>query len=191
MIRIRGAIPDRRALFDVAAAGPLAGFCVALPLMVIGLLGARPIPRGIAEEGVEFGSPLLSAAIERLVHGDVDLAVGSIYLAGWFGMLVTSLNLFPAGQLDGGHAAYALSASLHRRLARTTIVALAALVIAQTILDRALSAYTLWCAVLIFMRDRHPPLRDELTPLDPRRRLLAAVLLLVFVLSFIPVPIRW
>ncbi len=191
VIRIRGRIPDRRALLDVAAAGPLAGFCVALPLTGIGLLCARPIPPSLAEGGVEFGSPLVSAALERLLYGGADLAVGSVYLAGWFGMLVTSLNLFPAGQLDGGHAVYALSASLHRRMAWTTIAALFAFVVVRTILDRALSAYTLWCVILILMRDRHPRLSDEIVTLDPRRRLVAWLLLAVFLLSFIPVPIRW
>jgi membrane-associated protease RseP (regulator of RpoE activity) len=189
VIRIRGVIPDRRALFDVAAAGPLAGFAVSLPILVWGVLRATPLPAPPAAGGLVFGSPLLSTAIERLFFGGADLSVGSVYIAGWFGMLVTSMNLFPVGQLDGGHAVYALSGRVHRFLARATLLAVIALVVVQTILYRTLSAYTFWCVVLLLMRDRHPRLADELTPLDPVRRLGVALLLLIFIVSFIPVPL--
>lgn len=189
VIRIRGVIPDRKALFDVAAAGPLAGFAVSFPILVWGLFHATPLPPTQAGGALYFGSPLLSMAIEKLFFGGADLNVGSVYIAGWFGMLVTSMNLFPVGQLDGGHAVYALSRPLHRLLARFTVVAVIVLVVVQTILYRTLSAYTLWCAVLLLLRDRHPRLADEVTPLDRGRRLGVALLLLLFVLSFIPVPL--
>jgi membrane-associated protease RseP (regulator of RpoE activity) len=136
-----------------------------------------------------FGSPLLSMALEKLFFGGADLSVGSVYIAGWFGMLVTSMNLFPVGQLDGGHAVYALSGRLHRLLARSTLVAVIVLVVVQTVLYRTLSAYTLWCVVLLLMRDRHPRLADEDLPLDRGRRLGVALLLLLFVVAFIPVPL--
>jgi membrane-associated protease RseP (regulator of RpoE activity) len=189
VIRIRGVIPDRRALFDVAAAGPLAGFAVSLPILVWGLLHATPLPPAQAGGAMYFGSPLLSMALEKLFFGGADLSVGSVYIAGWFGMLVTSMNLFPVGQLDGGHAVYALSGRLHRLLARSTLVAVIVLVVVQTVLYRTLSAYTLWCVVLLLMRDRHPKLADEDLPLGRGRRLGVALLLLLFVVSFIPVPL--
>ncbi len=189
VIRIRGVIPDRKALFDVAAAGPLAGFAVSLPVLIWGLLRATPMPAGSVEGGISFGSPLLVVAIEKLFFGEADLGVDSVYIAGWFGMFVTSLNLFPVGQLDGGHAAYALSRRVHRLVARGTLLAAIVFVVAQTILYRSLSAYTVWCVVLVLMRDRHPRLWDEVTPLDPARRLGVLLLLIVFVLSFIPLPL--
>ncbi len=189
VIRIRGVIPDRKALFDVAAAGPLAGFAVALPVLIWGILRATPLPPSEPEGGLFFGSSLLSIALEKLFFGGADLSVGSVYVAGWFGMLVTSMNLFPVGQLDGGHAVYALSRPAHRLLARGTMLALILFVVVQTILYRTLSAYTVWCVVLLLMRDRHPRLGDEIAPLDPLRRLGVAVLLVLFVVSFIPVPL--
>ncbi|MBZ5640529.1 MAG: site-2 protease family protein [Acidobacteriia bacterium] len=189
VIRIRGVIPDRKALFDVAAAGPLAGFSVALPILIWGLLRATPVSGGIPPGAAAFGSPLLSLAIGHFLFGGADLSIDSIYIAGWFGMLITSMNLFPVGQLDGGHAVYALSRRWHRLLARGTLVTLIALVAVQTILYRTLSAYTLWCVVLLLMRDRHPRLEDEITPLGPGRRLGLALLLLIFLICFIPVPL--
>jgi membrane-associated protease RseP (regulator of RpoE activity) len=189
VIRIRGVIPNRRALFDVAAAGPIAGFVVAVPILIWGLVRAAPVSVPVSGPGIYFGSPLLSMLLERLFFGGSDLNVDSVFVAGWFGILVTSMNLFPVGQLDGGHAAYALSKKLHRNLARWTMIGMIGLVVVETALYRALSAYTLWCVVLILMRDRHPRLADEVTPLDPLRRLGVWLLLVIFILSFIPVPI--
>jgi len=189
VIRIRGVIPNRKALFDVAAAGPLAGFAVALPILVWGVLRATPLSVLPSEEGFFFGASLLSTALGRLCHGDADLGVDSVYVAGWFGMLVTSMNLFPVGQLDGGHAAYTLSRRVHSLLARGTIVAMIALVAGQWILYGGIPPYTLWCVVLLLMRDRHPRLGDEVVPLDRKRRLGVALLFLIFVLSFIPLPL--
>lgn len=189
VIRIRGLIPNRKALFDVAAAGPLAGFAVSVPVLIWGVLRATPLPEAPAEGGLYFGSSLLSLAIGRFFFGGADLGVGSVYIAGWFGMLVTSMNLFPVGQLDGGHAMYALSRRIHAILARGTLVAAIALVVVQTLLYRRISAYTLWCVVLLLMRDRHPRLGDEITPLDPARRLGVVALVVVFVLTFIPLPL--
>ena len=189
VIRIRGMIPDRKALFDVAAAGPLAGFAVSLPVLIWGLFRATPLPAGSVEGGISFGSPLLVVAVEKLFFGGADLSIDSVYIAGWFGMFVTSLNLFPVGQLDGGHAVYALSRRVHRLVARGTLLAAIVFVVAQTILYTTLSAYTVWCVVLLLMRDRHPRLWDEVTPLDPARRLGVLLLLIVFVVSFIPLPL--
>lgn len=190
LIRIRSAIPDRRALFDVAAAGPIAGFAVALPVLVAGLVQARPSAESPGAGDMLLGSPLLADLLGRALHGTADLNVRSLYGAGWVGMLVTSMNLFPVGQLDGGHAAYAVARSLHRVLSRLTLVALAALVIWQTWSERAPSVYTVWFVVLLFLRDRHPRLADEEPPLGTGRKIVAVVLAVLFVLSFIPLPIR-
>ncbi len=191
VIRIRGVIPDRKALFDVAAAGPIAGFVVAIPILILGILLSKPVTSPSAGEGtVYLGSPLLLALVGRWAFGDLDLLrVGSVFVAGWFGMLVTSMNLFPVGQLDGGHAIYALSRPAHRVLARATILALIGMIALQLLAYREVPAYTAWCAVLLWMRDRHPRLADEATPLDLPRRLAVLLLLLIFTVSFIPLPI--
>jgi membrane-associated protease RseP (regulator of RpoE activity) len=104
-------------------------------------------------------------------------------------MLVTSLNLFPVGQLDGGHAVYAISRRLHRVLARGCLAALLGLVLYQWLGLRQTPAYTVWFVILLWMRDRHPRLLDETSPLGRGRKLLALALLAMFLLSFIPIPI--
>jgi membrane-associated protease RseP (regulator of RpoE activity) len=190
VIRIRGVIPNRRALFDVAAAGPIAGFLVALPVLVAGILRAEPyapLPGEIGEPW-GLGQPLVLALLGPLLPDGDAVRVNSLIVAGWVGMLVTSLNLCPVGQLDGGHAAYALSRRLHRFTARVAMVGLAMLVVVQVVALRQVPAYLLWLAVLFWMRDRHPRLLSEHEPLGTGRRVIALVLLLIFLMSFIPVP---
>jgi len=187
LIRIRGAIPDRKALFDVAAAGPLAGFAVALPVLLWGFLTAEPLLEP-ARGGTYLGPPLLVLLLDRLLLDPGPLQVGSLFGAGWVGMLVTSLNLFPVGQLDGGHAAYAVSRRLHGLLARFTLGAMFALLLYHVLVIGQAPAYLIWFAVLLWMRDRHPRLRDEASPLGAGRKLVALLLLLIFLMSFIPIP---
>ena len=188
VIRIRGAIPSRRALFDIAAAGPIAGFLVAFPLLILGVATATVLPVTKEFHGAALGPPLSSWVFERLFHGDAPIQVGSVYGAAWVGMLVTSMNLFPVGQLDGGHAVFAISPRWHRVISFTTIGGLTALVVAQIVAHRT-SAYGLWLLVLLWLRDRHPRLIDESEPIGPGRLALAVVLALMFVLSFIPSPL--
>jgi len=190
VIRIRGRIPHRKALFDVAAAGPIAGFVIAFPVMIVGILTAEPASTVPAEPGTMWlGSPVFWSLLEYWSGSESSAQVNSLIGAGWVGMLVTSLNLFPVGQLDGGHAAYAISRRLHRWLTRLSIAGLVAMMLYQGWTMRQTPAYAVWCAILLWMRDRHPRLIDETTPLGRGRRLLAVLLLLMFVLSFMPVPI--
>ena len=126
--------------------------------------------------------------LQDLLLGDGSIRVNSMFAAGWVGMLVTSLNLFPVGQLDGGHTAYALSRRLHRLLSRGTLVALMLLIIGQIAFLGQVPAYLLWFAILVWMRDRHPRLLDESGSLGTGRWLIAGLLLLIFILSFIPLP---
>jgi membrane-associated protease RseP (regulator of RpoE activity) len=188
VIRIRGPIPSRRALFDVAAAGPLAGFAVALPVFLVGLLGAKPLSAPVGDQAL--GQPVLSFLLTRwLLPVDVvALEVGFPFLAGWVGMLVTSLNLFPVGQLDGGHLMYAVSRRSHRIASRITLVALLGVVVVQAWLF-LVPAYVVWFLILLWMRDRHPRLVDESEPLGPGRLAVACLLLLIFLASFIPMPL--
>jgi membrane-associated protease RseP (regulator of RpoE activity) len=189
VIRIRGRIPHRKALFDVAAAGPIAGFLVTLPALILGLLTVEPVePIPGAEGGLYLGQPVAVALILPVFLGGAEhFHVNSLFVAGWVGMLVTSLNLFPVGQLDGGHAAYAFSRRVHRFLSRATLLALMVFIVLQ-LLDGQFPAYIVWFAILLVMRDRHPRLLEESTSLGAGRRLLAILLLLLFVLCFIAVP---
>ena len=136
-----------------------------------------------------LGSPVFGYLFDWLWPIDETPQVNYLIGAGWVGMLVTSLNLFPVGQLDGGHAAYAVSRRLHRVLARASIGAMLALMIYQGYTLRQAPAYTVWFIILLWMRDRHPRLLDETLPIGPGRRLIGALLLLIFLMSFIPIPV--
>ena len=103
-------------------------------------------------------------------------------------MLVTSLNLFPVGQLDGGHVMYAISRRAHRIAAKTTLIVMLAIIAFQVVLF-LVPAYLLWFVILLWMRDRHPSLADESAILGRGRRVVAWLLLLILMASFIPVPL--
>lgn len=193
MIRIRGAIPNRNALFDIAAAGPIAGFAIALPVLLAGYLTANtldPLTERVIG-GLTIGDPLALKLFMRIWPPDGVVLANPLIGAGWVGMLVTSLNLFPVGQLDGGHAVYALSRRWHRVTAYGVLVGLLALILYQALVLRQTPAYLLWFALLLYMRNRHPRLVDESAPLGERRRLVAFLLLIIFLLSFIPVPLSF
>jgi len=157
-IRIRDRITDRKALFDIGVAGPLAGFLVAFPIFLYGMSQSRIVPSsGHGENDIILGFPALFSLaapyfFPALQEGSyINL---SPYLsAAWVGMLATSLNLLPAGQLDGGHICYALSRKLHARMSRITLIG----VILLGALHRA---WVVWAVVLLLLGDRHPPLAE-------------------------------
>jgi membrane-associated protease RseP (regulator of RpoE activity) len=187
VIRIRAPITSRKALFDVGAAGPLAGFAVAFPVVVWGVASARvstaPAPPG----QFEFSDPLLMKILERILHpalsAGADIVVSPLGLAGWFGLLVTALNLLPLSQLDGGHILYAVAGRFQRRIALVLFVVLVGLAFLWP-------GWILWAVIVLVMGIAHPPTAEPAERLDARRRALAVVCLLVFVLCFTPVPIR-
>jgi membrane-associated protease RseP (regulator of RpoE activity) len=186
VIRIRGPIPHRKALFDVAAAGPIAGFVVALGAMALGLARATPFEVAPAES-TTLGAPLLALVLERwLAPEAATLEVGGLYVAGLFGMLLTSLNLFPVGQLDGGHAVYAVLPRWHRTVSYATIGLAVAFSVYQAVVLDELPQYVVWVAVLWVLRDRHPRLVDESSGVGAARSLLALLLLAIFVVAFVP-----
>lgn len=190
VIRIRGRIPHRRALFDIAAAGPIAGFAIALPLLAVGLLRATPVDPALdTGVGLALGEPLAATVFERLLHITDTVEINGWIGAAWVGMLVTSLNLFPVGQLDGGHAAYAISRRLHRRLTHATLFGLGLLILGQIVVLKQAPAYLVWFGILLWMRDRHPRLVDENSPLGAARYMVAVLLAVIFALSFIPIPL--
>jgi membrane-associated protease RseP (regulator of RpoE activity) len=194
VIRMRPPIPSRRALFDIGIAGPLAGFAVALPILVIGVATSQVVPLPPDTRGLlEFGDPPLITLLTRWLHGTVPptstLLMSPALLAGWFGLLVTAMNLFPVGQLDGGHISYALSPRTHRAVARLVTVAMMALVIGSLI-ARLANPWFLWTIVLVLLsRFRHPPVQVCDEPLGAARIALAVAAAVVFFVSFIPVPI--
>lgn len=192
VIRIRGPIPHPKALFDIGIAGPLAGFAVGLPVMIWGVLRSEVIPGGPPAPGVAvFGDSLLTRILVWVLRGDVQgggLAADPVFVAGWVGMLATAMNLFPAGQFDGGHVVYALVPSWHRVFSRCSIFFLWGLVISRLVFFGQWSAWGIWAIVLTFLGRSHPSLPWHGPPLGRGRLVLAFIGLLVFLLCFMPHP---
>jgi membrane-associated protease RseP (regulator of RpoE activity) len=189
VIRMRSPARDRNSLFDIAAAGPLAGLVVAVPAVWIGLgwsrVGAVP-----AEGALVFGDSLLMRGLTYLRFGAIpegmDVFVHPVALAGWAGLFVTALNLFPVGQLDGGRIAYALFGQRHRAVSVATFLALLALGAVTGALN-----WWVWAGLLLFLIGFHhsPPL-DDLTPLSAGRYAVGLVCLVLLVVLIPPVPIH-
>ena len=188
IIRMRSPARDRNALFDIAAAGPLAGLLVAVPALILGLTWSRVVPATGDPSFGGFGYSLFTQLFVYLRFGSVDgMAVMTHPMAdaAWVGCFVTALNLFPVGQLDGGRIAYALSARRHRALGMITWAAL----LAMGALTGSVNWFV-WAALLFLVVgfDHSPPL-DDLTPLTPGRRLLGVGCLILTVLLIPPIPI--
>jgi membrane-associated protease RseP (regulator of RpoE activity) len=186
VIRMKGAIYDRRALLDIGVSGPLAGFVVALPTLVIGFMLSEVVPSNPEGLGISLGDNVITWLVGSLVFGAVpegyDVILHPVGFAGWLGMLVTALNLIPVGQLDGGHISMALFHDHAHRIARVVHVMLFVMGIFYW------EGWIIWGVLLIFLGVRHPPVLLPHIQLDERRRKLGYLSLAVFLLTFIPVP---
>jgi Peptidase family M50 len=192
-IRIKAPIRNKRELFDVGVAGPLAGFVALLPFLFYGIAASTPVPlpQAVSFEAANGWLPLPGrnlafALVSRLFHGPLPpgyvLDLHPFALAAWFGLLATALNLLPLSQLDGGHILYAVFGRLQRRAAVPLWAAVG-------LLGLLWPGWFLWCFIVVLMGLRHPPVRDEAERLDRRRLVLAVVALAILVLSFLPVPL--
>lgn len=188
-IKIMSPMSSRKAVFDIGVAGPIAGFVALIPVLLIGLLTS-----GILRNtyfGIEFAKPLLVEFFESLVGVEMFVGEGNpFYFAAWVGLLVTALNLMPSGQLDGGHAIYALfGGRVHRWTGRIAFAVMALLSIAGFYVFGSPSGFLIAVLLGVMMRIGHPRPHDE-TPLDGKRKMVAAAVLLIFILSFAPFPLR-
>lgn len=192
VIKIKEPINSRRALFDIGIAGPLAGFAFALPAAVVGLVFASPAaPSAVAavSSGIQFNDPLLFILVSKMLGIPKWIEWNPIYWAAWGTLLVTALNLFPVGQLDGGHVIYAIAGRrLHKWISRIVAIGCAGLATLSIVLGQP-PVYLLWTLVLLFlMKVGHPPLVEE-EPLGAARITLAIIAALVFLVCFMPFPI--
>lgn len=185
-IRIREPFRDRRQLFDVGVAGPIAGFVVALPVVAYGILHTRANLEPIGEGTLVFHYPLAVAVLQELLIGHTFSSLVVVehpsLMAGWFGLFVTALNLMPLGQLDGGHALHALFGR------RTRWLRLPLFAVCVALGFRFPGWWVLAALVLVFGL-RHPPVLDEETPVGRGRVAVALLVLLILVLCFVPVPL--
>ena len=193
LIRLRGAVRDRRALFDMAVAGPLAGLIVAVPIYALGLRLSSVVrmPSGPAGDVgyVQFGDAILPKLIERMVLGtlpaDHDILLHPVGVAAWFGFFVTALNLIPAGQLDGGHIIYALFGRRHALISKLTVGALVAIGVLFGSVN-----WLVWAVLIVaLMGFQHGPTMDDITSLSPGRRALGLFALILLFLLTPPVPL--
>ncbi len=189
-IKIKSPIPSRRALFDIGLAGPLAGFVVAVPIALVGVLSMQPpVPDG--GYGVVFHDPLLFRLLARLVGATLDpyTPINPYYMAAWIGLLVTSLNLMPVGQLDGGHGTFAIFGQrAHGVIGRVAFAVLAVLAVLGFVWYWSPSGFLYAVLLAIMLRVGHPQ-PEEMEPLGSVRIWIAVVTLVVFALCFWPFPI--
>lgn len=193
-IKILSPLPSRRAVFDVGLAGPIAGFIALIPIAVIGIATMQTITPEQAANSVSpivFSDPLLLKGIGLFFGKDLQFGIGNpFYFAAWVGLLVTALNLIPSGQLDGGHAIYAvLGARVHYWTGRIAFVAMAALSIVGWFAYGSPSGFLIAVLLGVMMRIKHPEPYDQ-TPLDVKRKAIAFLSLVIFVLCFVPFPIQ-
>jgi Peptidase family M50 len=193
VILIRSPIRSRTALFDIGITGPIAGFLVAVAMLVISLGWSKPMPASITTPDVEFGYPLIFQAVHRLLSAvnptgliaAVPLnrvLLHPVTIAAWVGMLATALNLLPGGQLDGGHVVYSISPRAHRIVSRATILVL---------LPMAYFFWTgwiIWAILLQLSSLRHPQVA-EWPRVSGLRSWLAISALIMLVLTLTPAPL--
>ena len=198
VIVTRAPYPHRQALMDIGAAGPIAGFIVAVPIMAYSLVGARVDVIPVEGGGLYLGEPLVFQFLAYLIHGPLPeqytIYLDTVGLAAWFGCLVTMLNLLPVGQLDGGHILYAFTggAARGRRLQRS--LALASF-LALAVLGMFSPGWWVFGALLLLMARfsgfRHPAPIDDVAPLPRHSKLLGWLAVLVFIQTCMPVPISF
>lgn len=193
-IKILSPMPSRRAVFDIGVAGPIAGFIALIPIAVIGVATMQtmtPDELARSQSMLVFSDPLLMRLLAPLFGIDLTFGVGNaFYFAAWVGLLVTALNLIPSGQLDGGHAIYAvLGERVHYWTGRIAFAVMAILSVLGLYFFNSPSGFLIAVILAIMMRIKHPRPWNE-TPLDPARKLIAALTLVIFILCFVPFPIQ-
>ena len=188
-IKIKSPIYRKDALLQIGAAGPIAGFIIAVPSLIVGLLLSEVIFINDQYQGIILGDSLLMKLFTAIIFPDLsegyDVLLHPIAFAGWIGLLVTMLNLLPIGQLDGGHIAYAMLGGKQELIGKIALFALFPLSFLSL-------NWLVWgLLILVLMRSaKHPPIQDILTPLSRKNRYTGYLCLLIFILCFIPTPFQ-
>ncbi|MEE8341643.1 MAG: site-2 protease family protein [Candidatus Neomarinimicrobiota bacterium] len=188
-IKIKSPIYRKDALLQIGAAGPIAGFIVAVPALIIGLSLSQIVEISTANIGITLGDSILieflTAIIFPSLNSTQDVMLHPIAFAGWIGLLVTMLNLLPIGQLDGGHIAYAMLGRKYDKVSKFTLLAL----IPMGLLSLN---WLVWAIlILVLMRTtKHPPVNDLDLPLSDKNKKIGYICFAIFVLCFVPIPFK-
>jgi len=187
IIKMRPPILNRRSLIDIGASGPIVGFAAAVIAVIIGLTLSEVRPSEGLHTGLSLGDSILFSFLTRLILNvnpdKYDIFLHPVAFAGWFGLLVTSVNLLPIGQLDGGHIAYALLGEKHKIVSKMMIPVLIVLGILF------FYGWILVAVLMFLMGHRHPPVIYPQMPLDGKRKILGWISLAIFIITFTPMPI--
>lgn len=185
-IKMKSPIITRKALIDIGASGPIAGFILSVIAAIVGLHYSNIVPAAETGGGLRLGDSILFSLLTRIVIGtppdSYDILLHPVAFAGWIGLFVTSLNLIPIGQLDGGHIAYAFLRERHRVLSIALVVTL--LVLGLFFWEM----WAVWGALMIVLGLRHPPVIYWEVPLDRKRKIAGALAFIIFIITFMPSP---
>jgi len=186
LIKIKSPIFKKTALLDIGAAGPIAGFVVSIAAVAVGLYSSQIVAVSPGGALLHLGDPLIFTMIAGLM-GKIppeghDIALSPVAFAGWIGFFVTSLNLLPLGQFDGGHIIYSLIGKKAHYVSRGMVLILLFSGITGW------SGWIFWAILGLLFGVRHPPIVDEETPLDLKHWVVAMVSILIFIITFMPTP---
>ncbi|MEO0072428.1 MAG: site-2 protease family protein [candidate division WOR-3 bacterium] len=186
-IRIRSQIPNRRALIRVGLSGPLVGFLLAIPAIIIGLRASRVVSITEIQGGLKIGSSLIFYLFSKIFFPKIlensDIVLHPVAFAGWLGLFVTAINLLPLGQLDGGHISYGILGKYYKYLSFAVIIVVG-------LLGFLWPGWFFWLILVIALGINHPESINDSEPLTKIDKFLAGIGLIILILSFIPVPIK-
>ncbi len=214
-IQMKSPIITRKALIDIGASGPVAGFILSVVASVVGLKYSTVVSAPPSDGVIGLGDSILFSFLTRLVIGDIpeshEILLHPVAFAGWIGLFVTSLNLIPIGQLDGGHIAFAFFRKMHKLLSRLLVGVLlvmgfvAILQLSDNILKTQIpyrlnifvkklpdlwAGWALWGVLMMVLGIKHPPVIYWEIPLDWKRRFIGALAFIIFIITFMPSPFK-
>jgi membrane-associated protease RseP (regulator of RpoE activity) len=187
-IKMKSPIMTRKALIDIGASGPIVGFLLSVVASVVGLMFSSVVVVKSTEGALGLGNSLLFSLLSRLIVGlppeSQEVLLHPVAFAGWIGLFVTSLNLIPIGQLDGGHIAYAFLGKKHRSVS----IALVGVLLLLGLFSW--EGWAFWGAIMLVLGVKHPPVIYWEIPLDRRRTLVGVSALVIFIITFMPSPFK-
>ncbi|MCL4457832.1 MAG: site-2 protease family protein [Nitrospirae bacterium] len=187
-IKMKSPIVTRKALIDIGASGPIAGFIVSVIASIIGLSISEVVSLPQTGGTLSLGDSILFSFLSKVVMGvapdNQDILLHPVAFAGWIGLFVTSLNLIPIGQLDGGHIAFAILGERHKYISIVLVAILGVLGIFYW------EGWALWAVLMLILGIKHPPVIYWEVPIDRKRRFVGFLSLIIFIVTFIPLPFK-